>query len=210
MKRFLKFFILTIVFLSSLVSIGVFAYKNIPDNIADLIDIAKKAETEQKTVVAVVEGIEIYQETIDFLATGKKIALKNSVQHNNEELVIEDIDTDEILQEQIRDVVVLAEAKKQGLEASEKEAEDYTIENYKIVKEVGGETYQILVDYMTEMDLTEKEYLKICTSVNQNKLTRANLYENFVKEKKGTYDELVAEYEVYVAKLIENADIEYK
>lgn len=205
-KRFL-YSMAAVILLIIFIIIGEFVLWKNDSSISGLINATPK--TENKTVVAVVDGIDIYKETIDFLATGEKIALKNSAQYNNVE-VTEEIDTDKILQEQIRDAVVLAEAKSQGLEASEKEAEEYTLENYEIVKEVGGETYNVLLDYMTEMNLTEKEYLEICTSVNRNKLTRANLYDKFTEGKTGTYDELVAEYEMYVAELIKKADIEYK
>ena len=41
-------------------------------------------------------------------------------------------------------------------------------------------------------------------------LTHANLYDNFIKGKNGSYDELILQYESYVNKLIENAQIEYK
>ena len=63
---------------------------------------------------------------------------------------------------------------------------------------------------MEALNLTEEEYLSRCKEVNKSKLTRAKLYENFAKDKTGTYEEIVAEYEKYVEDLVAKADIEYK
>lgn len=120
------------------------------------------------------------------------------------------VDKDKILQEEIRKIVVLAEAEKQGLAVSYEEAEEYTMANYNAAKEENGQTYKILLDYMEAMKLTEKQYLELCISSDQKKLTRAKLYEKFAEDKEGTYEEKVAEYKKYVDSLVKKAKIEYK
>ena len=209
MKRKIYLGIAAIILLLILIPVCVFASKSINDDYDDLISTAKKAG-ENKTVIAVVDGIEIYQETIDFYAKGEEIAMKNTAQNITEQSGSDTVDTNSILQKQIRDAVVLAEAKRQGLEVGEKEAREYTIENYEIVKELGGETYQTLSNYMSEMEWTEEEYIEKLILVNQNKLTRAQLYEKFAEGKTGSYNDIVSEYEKYVDDLIKKANIEYK
>lgn len=175
----------------------------------ELFSFAKKAKNEQKTVVAIVEGKVIYQETVDFFAIGEKIANSSSpdsisLQTNDE------VDKSEILQKQIRNAVVLAEAERLGLTVSLKEAEKYTKENFELVKKENGQNWQFLLKYMEELDLSEKEYLRLASEAQRNTLTRAKLYEKFTEGKSGTYEELVTEYEKYVDELINKADIQYK
>ncbi len=171
-------------------------------------ELLKKANSAERIVVAIVDGKEIYQETIDFLATGEEISIRNTPSSVSDSEA--KVDKDEILQKQIRNAVVLAEAERLGLTVSLEEAEEYTKENHKLVKEIGGDTYKMILDYMDAMEMTEEEYVEICTEVNRNKMTRARLYEKFAKGKEGTYDEIVVEYEKYVDELIQKADIKYK
>lgn len=204
-KNFL--ILICVMSLCLLVSVGVLADRYIDSDILKIFDAAKEVNDGENTVVAVVNGKKIYQETIDFLASGKEITLKNSTSAVSNG----DISSykNEILQEQIRNAVVLSEAERLGLIADYDEALKYTRENYELVKKIGGETYKIITDYMEEMGLTEEEYLKKSADVNRNMLTRGNLYDNFIKGKTGTNEELIAEYEQYVKELIENADIKY-
>ena len=104
----------------------------------------------------------------------------------------------------------MAKAEKLGLAVSLKEAEKYTKENFDALKKEGGENWQFLLNYMEELDMSEKEYLKRASEANRKMLTRAKLYEKFTEGKSGSYEELVAEYEKYVDELIKKADIEYK
>ncbi len=202
--------ILSVLILSvCMVTIGVLANRIISKENKDVLDSAKKAR-ENHTVVAVVDGIEIYKEIIDFYATGEKAAIKNSGQYTPEQINDYVVDTEEILKKQIRNAVVLTEAKRQGLEVSRKEAEKYTLDNYEMVKEANDESYQLILDYMEEMNLNENEYLELCIESNTNKLTRAKLYEKFAENKTGTYEELSAQYEKYVEELVSKANIEYK
>lgn len=167
----------------------------------------QQTDNKEKTVVAVVDGKEIYQETIDFLAKGEEISQKNTALVTGETPT--EVDTDAILQKQIRNMVVLAEAERLGLTVSLEEAEEYTRDNYELVKEIGGQNYEVILDYMEAMNMTEDEYLEKATQTNRNMLTRGKLYEKFVEGKSGTNEELTAEYEKYVEELIEKADIEY-
>ncbi len=191
-----------------IISFVTLADKFINEDILKIFNLAQKANSDNKTVIAIVNGKEIYQETIDFLASGEGLAQSNTQQISDEKNSL--YDKDVILKKQIRNAVVLSEAERLGLTASYKEAEEYTKENYNLVKEIGGETYQIIKDYMAEMEMSEDEYLKKSTEVNRNMLTRAKLYDNFIKDKNGTNEELLAEYENYVDELIDNADIDYK
>lgn len=204
-KNFL--ILICVMSLCLLVSVGVLADRYIDSDILKFFDAAKEVNDGENTVVAVVNGKKIYQETIDFLVSGKEITLKNSTSAVSNG----DISSykNEILQEQIRNAVVLSEAERLGLIADYDEALKYTRENYELVKKIGGETYKIITDYMEEMGLTEEEYLKKSADVNRNMLTRGNLYDNFIKGKTGTNEELISEYEQYVKELIENADIKY-
>jgi len=211
MKKKIILSVVIVAALSLAVSIGVLAEKIIDADILKIFNAAKEVNEGEKTVIAIVNGKEIYQETIDFLAFGEELSQKNTTSlitsSDNKDASKE---KDEILQKQIRNAVVLSEAERLGLTASYSDAEKYTKENYELVKQIGGDTYKIIKDYMQEMGLTEEEYLKKSTETNRKMLTRANLYDNFVKEKTGTNEELLTAYEEYVNKLIENAEIEYK
>lgn len=209
MKKF--FLVATIIALISclIISIGVLAENYIDDDIIKIFNAAKRTNNEDKTVVAIVNGKKIFQETIDFLATGNLIS-QSTTSLNVDSYESNSDDKNEILEKQIRNAVVLSEAEKLGLTASYEEAEKYTMNNYEMLKEIGGETYNIIKDYIKELEMTEEEYLKKSIEINRNMLTRANLYDNFIKGKNGSYDELILQYESYVNKLIENAQIEYK
>lgn len=205
------FLVATIIALISclIISIGVLAENYIDDDIIKIFNAAKRTNNEDKTVVAIVNGKKIFQETIDFLATGNLIS-QSTTSLNVDSYESNSDDKNEILEKQIRNAVVLSEAEKLGLTASYEEAEKYTMNNYEMLKEIGGETYNIIKDYIKELEMTEEEYLKKSIEINRNMLTRANLYDNFIKGKNGSYDELILQYESYVNKLIENAQIEYK
>jgi len=79
-KKYL-FFAFSIIFICCFIII--LAQKNHDDNTQEIIDSAKNT-VNNKTVIAVVEGKEIYQETIDFLATGVKISQENTAKYLNE------------------------------------------------------------------------------------------------------------------------------
>jgi len=201
--------ILSSIFLSLIFifSTYVLADKFIDDDIIKIFDAAKNANDNDKTIVAIVNGKKIYKETIDFLASGEDLSQKNSISAIGDSN--SNSDKNSILQNQIRNIVVLSEAERLGLEASYEDAKKYTIENYELIKQIGGETYEIIKDYIEEMNLTEEEYLEKCTQTNQKMITRGNLYEHFIKDKTGTNEELLEQYEEYVNELIKKADIEY-
>lgn len=208
MKKKYFFIVLSVTFICFF-SISILAQKIHDNNTQEIIDSAKNA-VNNKTVIAVVDGKEIYKEMIDFLATAEKISQEKTAAYSNKENSEISVDTEKILQEEIRKAVVLAEAERQGLSVSRDEAKEYTMGNYNAAKEENGDTYQLLLDYMEEMNLTEKEYLELCISSDQTKLTRAKLYEKFAEDKTGTYEEIVLEYDKYVESLISKANIEYK
>lgn len=209
MKKKLIIFLVVLIVIS-LSTLFVLADKFLDTDFQKIIDAAQKANSDEKTVVAIVEGKKIYQETIDFLAVGEEIALTNSTSEIDDEDFTASVDKEKILEKQIRDTVVFAEAKRKGLEASDDEARRYTLENYEMIKEFDPDGYQFLLNYMEEMNITEEEYLELLTECNKKMLTRANLYDEFAKDKSGSYEEKVALYEIYVEELISKADIEYK
>ncbi len=210
MKKLFVIISIIIVIVISFCSAIVIADKFFDTDKQKILDAAKKAKIENKTVVAIVEGEKIYQETIDFLAVGEEISQKNTASIVGDENLVEGVDKQEILNKQIRDMVVFTEAKKNGLEATDEEARKYTLENYEMVKEFDPDGYRFLLDYMDEMNITEEKYLDLLIDTNKEMLTRAKLYDKFAEGKSGTYDEIVAEYEKYVEDLISKADIEYK
>ena len=141
MKKVVIFVICFTVVILSAVSVVVIADKYFETDIKNLFDIAQNAENNEKTVVAIVEGKKIYQETIDFLVAGEKFSLKNNAAVTDESNIEQTVDAEEILNKQIRNAVVLSEAQKLGLSVSDEEAEEYTLKGYNAAKEEGGQVY---------------------------------------------------------------------
>ncbi len=167
--------------------------------------------TDKLTVIATVDGTEIYKETIDFMVSGYQFSQENLAKQTDGETYGIDVPTrEEIISEQIRNTVTLQEAKRLGLEADYNEAYKSAKESYDMAKEIDDENYKIILEYMKKRNLSEKEYLKIIAESYQNSFTRHNLYKDYIKDKKGTEAELQAQFDGYVDKLVENAEIIYE
>ena len=170
---------------------------------------ATKNTKTDKTVAATVNNTKIYQHQIDFQRASQQLSKENAENSGYDASKIT-VQTDkEILDELIRNEVVLQEAKKQKLAADYSEAKKYIKSNYDAIIEKNDENAKILKEYMNELELDEDEYIKQASEAYQNVLTRSNLYESFIKGKIGTADELQQQYEIYVSELIKAASIKY-
>ncbi len=116
----------------------------------------------------------------------------------------------EILNDIIKNTVVLQEAKSKKLTANYNEAQKYIKENYNTVMATDNENSRLLKDYMEKLNLSENEYLKKSSEAYQDTMTRGNFYNAFVKEKTGSSENIEKLYEEYVKKLVDKADIVYK
>ncbi|MBE6728005.1 MAG: hypothetical protein E7562_05095 [Ruminococcaceae bacterium] len=179
--------------------------------IISVLQFADKPKT-QKQVIAVVDGVEIYKENIDFMLKLNEISKENSPQQTIDDDIqqSEVVDQQQLLNKRIRSIVIYNEAKKLGLEADYDEAYQTAKGAYDIAKEANDENYALIVDYMERIKFSEEEYLELAAKTYQNIMTQSNLYNEFIKDKSGTEDELKALFEEYVERLIEQAEIEYK
>ena len=176
-----------------------------------LFDLLKGQKNHNQTdIVVEVDGEKIYRQSIDAALKSKEMSAESVSTSSNDSFNKETAEK-EIIEEKIRNIVVRKEAERLGLKADYEEAKKEALEAYNIIREEGNEEqYKFLIDYMEEMDYTEEEYIEILTEGYVEMYTRANLYNNFVKGRDEDYDVLVAEYEEYVNKLIEKADVVYK
>ena len=167
--------------------------------------------TDEMTVVVTVDGIAIYKETIDFLIAGYEFSQENLTQQTGNEMYNITVPTrEEIIAEQIKQTVVLQEAKRLGLEYDYDKAYKSAKESYDMAKEINDENYKLMLAYMDKRNLSEEEYLKLIAQSYQNSFTRNNLYNDFIKDKQGTEEELKNQFDAYVEQLLEKAEIVYK
>ena len=176
-----------------------------------LLDLAEKTKNPTR-IVAVVDGVEIYQENIDFMLKANEVSKENSAQQifDNDILQNETVNKDAVLNNRIRSIVIYNEAKRLGLEADYEEAYQIAKNAYDATKAQNDENYALLVDYMKKLKFSEDEYIELITETYQNLMTQSNLYSNFIKDKTGTDEEFNEMFELYVEDLIKKAKIEYK
>ncbi len=176
-----------------------------------LLDLAQKTKSPSQ-VVAVVDGVEIYQENIDFMLKANEVSKENSAQQifDNDILQNETVNKDAVLNNRIRSIVIYNEAKRLGLEADYEEAYQIAKDAYDATKAQNDENYALLLDYMKKLKFSEDEYIELITETYQNLMTQSNLYSNFIKDKTGTDEEFNEMFELYVEDLIKKAKIEYK
>lgn len=190
----------------------VVADKFLSDELQSVFDSANDLYNSQdKNIIVTVDGVPIYQENIDFLFKSKELSIKNTTQstlNNSEDATV---NIDEIIEEKIRSIVTLNEAKKQGLEVSYKEAKEYEEEMFSFIEEdKESDSSKFIFNFIKETNMTIEEYREKAVDVYRDMLTRAALYDKFAEDKEGTYDEIVAQYEAYIDVLVEKADIVYK
>lgn len=213
MKKKLLLCGMLLIMLCVVISVGVAAIDWFGVETEGLFDILKnQSKLSQSDVVAEVNGEKIYRQSIDAALKSKEMSVAYIEENsNNNSAFNKQIAEKEIINEKIRNIVVRKEAERLGLKADYEEAKKAALEAYNISKEKGNEQqYQFLQNYMKAMDYTEEEYIEILTQGYVEMYTRANLYNEFVQGRDESYDVLVAEYEDYVKKLIEKADIVYK
>lgn len=176
-----------------------------------LLDLAEKTKNPTR-IVAVVDGVEIYQENIDFMLKANEVSKENSAQQifDNDILQNETVNKDAVLNNRIRSIVIYNEAKRLGLEADYEEAYQIAKNAYDATKAQNDENYALIVDYMKKLKFSEDEYMELITETYQNLMTQSNLYSNFIKDKTGTDEEFNEMFELYVEDLIKKAKIEYK
>lgn len=175
-----------------------------------LLDLAEKTKNPTR-IVAVVDGVEIYQENIDFMLKANEVSKENSVQQIFDYFLQNDTENEEsILNKRIRSIVIYNEAKRLGLEADYEEAYQIAKNAYDATKAQNDENYALLLDYMKKLKFSEDEYIELITETYQNLMTQSNLYSNFIKDKTGTDEEFNEMFELYVEDLIKKAKIEYK
>ena len=188
------------------IGIGVVAKQAIDKKNEEFFGVAKKYK-EDKTVVAVVNNDKIYQYQIDMQLAAQKLSQTNMAEAGGDPTLITQRTEDEILDELIRNTVILQEAKKQKLTAKYSESKKYQEEQLSIVKAADDEQTRFFEQYIDEMGWTEKEYLKQVSLQWQKVMTRANLYNKFFEDNPNATDET---WKKYVDSLVEKADIKYK
>lgn len=194
-----------------LVSIGVVADKYVGVTYEEWLDfISSTKNQEEEEIVVEVNGEKIYRSSIDSLVLSKQIIAENAQQLNNSETETfdEEAAEKEVIEEQIRDIVVFQKAEELGLTVSYEEAYVEAVDAYTLAKELNEE--QVAIKYMEAMDMTEEEYLEQIGKVYQKMLTRAKLYEKFAEGREESYDVVASEYEEYIQELISEADIVFK
>ena len=188
------------------IGVGVVAKQAIGKKNQELFDAAKKYK-QDKTIIAVVDGDKIYQYQVDIQLASQKLSQANMIEAGGDPTLITQRTEDEILDELIRNTVILQEAKKQKLTAKYSESKKYQEEQLSIVKAADDEQTRFFEQYIDEMGWTEKEYLKQVSLQWQKVMTRANLYNKFFEDNPNATDET---WKKYVDSLVEKADIKYK
>ena len=135
----------------------------------------------------------------------KENAEKNS--YDTSEITVDS--TDKILKNIIRETVALNEAKRLKLTAKYSDAKKYITENYNAMMSEDSENSRFMKQYLSEMNFSEKEYIKQASEAYQDTLTRTNLYNYFIKDREGSEEELKSQYEQYLDELTDKADIVY-
>lgn len=186
--------------------IGVVAKQAIDKKNEDFFSTTKKYK-EDKTVVAVVNNDKIYQYQIDIQLAAQKLSQTNMAEAGGDPTLITIRTEEEILDDLIRNAVILQEAKSKKLTAKYSDAKAYQEEQLSIVKAADDEQTRFFEQYIDEMGWTEKEYLKQVSLQWQKVMTRANLYNKFFEDNPDATEET---WEKYIDSLVENADIEYK
>ena len=195
-----------IVIVAVILGIGVVAKQSTYEKYDKLFTVAKNYKKD-KTVAAIVNGDKIYKYQIDIQLAAQKLSQTNMAEAGGDPSLITQRTEDEILDELIRNTVILQEAKKQKLTAKYSESKKYQEEQLSIVKAADDEQTRFFEQYIDEMGWTEKEYLNQVSLQWQKVMTRTNLYNKFFKDNPDATDETCKKY---VDSLVENADIEYK
>ena len=188
------------------IGVGVVAKQAIDKKNLELFDAAKKYK-QDKTVIAVVDGDKIYQYQVDIQLASQKLSQANMAEAGGDPTLITQRTEDEILDELIRNTVILQEAKKQKLTAKYSDAKAYQEEQFAAIKAANDDQSRFFEQYRKEMGWTEEEHLKQAALGWQESMTRTNLYNKYLEDNPDATDET---WKKHVDSLVENADIEYK
>lgn len=204
----------------TVLSIGIFGALAVTNNILDLdsIDFIKKVKEDQanKSVVAIVNGENIYRSSIDIQREIYKYNKSRGTKQIEEMQISEEekqkwqsqnetlnTKTDkEILDQLIREEVMLQEANKKGLQASDEEVYNKIKENYELSKEVAAKkdatdddkyNYLIIVEYMKARNMTEDAYFVEAGNTYKQEMTKYNLYLDFTKNNSAEISKAVSQ-----------------
>jgi len=182
-----------------------------------------------KTVAATVNGEPIYKSSVKFMKGFYKLSTALSTKQINEmdipdeekQVLLEKLanrdsqKTDkQILEDLIKQKVVLQEAHKKGITVSDDQAYQYAKEQLELCKKAGlaedateedKENYEFMLAYMEEMQLTEAEYINEAKDAYKNMMERALLYNDFKEaylQNGGDENELENAMESYENELI--------
>jgi len=194
-----------------------------------------KEGQEDKTVIATVNGEPIYKSSVEIKKNFYKLSTELSTKQINEMVISDDekqvlleklsstnSKTDkEILDDLIKQKVVLQEAHKKGLTVSDDEAYQYAKEQIELCKKAGSDenatetnkkNYEFMLAYMEEMQFTEAEYIDNAKDSYKNMLEKGLLYKDFKEEyskNNGDENELENAIRNYEDELVSKAKIVY-
>lgn len=205
-----KFFVLgAIVLLLALSATGVFAKHHFSKEENDFFDTAKGIKND-KTVVAIVDNEKIYKYQIDFIKASQRLSQKNAELSGIDASGITVQSDEEILQQLVRNTVIVQEAKRQKKEAKYSDAQKYIKTNYDKIMADNDANSEFLKKYMSELGLSENEYIKLASQGYQDTMTRENFYNDFALKNSEATENIQELYEQYVLQLLDGADVEYK
>ena len=174
MTKKIKFIIVALLITVILsIGVGVVAKQAIDKKNQELFDAAKKYK-QDKTVIAVVDGDKIYQYQMDIQLASQKLSQANMIEAGGDPTLIPQRTEDEILDELIRNTVILQEAKEQKLTAKYSDAKAYQEEQFAAIKAANDDQTRFFEQYREEMGWTEEEHLKQASLGWQESMTRAN------------------------------------
>lgn len=171
-----------------------------------------KESNESKEVIVTVNGEPIYRKTVEIQNGYNELqyTLNNqSIKQNTESSTQEQLyganNENEVLKKIIESKVLIQEARKLGISYDFDVAYNAVKSSYDIIKEKGGETYELLSGYIKAMGLSEKEYLEIATNAYCDQMCKYLLKKDYEDSLKAN----TVAYEQYVSRLVSQAEIVY-
>ncbi len=175
----------------------------------DFFSAAKDASSAGKTVVATVDGKNIYREDVEFL----KAANRLSAQHlpaGTASIAVSAKSDQEILDQLIQNEVLLKEAEKKNLEYSLEEAKKQQKIFYDNIMQANDEQTEFLKNYLSEMGLDEEGYLQVAAKGYRDLMTRSNLYNDYISHLSAAQAaDPEAAFQSYVTQLVSQASVSY-
>ncbi|MGN0172121.1 MAG: SurA N-terminal domain-containing protein [Acutalibacteraceae bacterium] len=181
-----------------------------------------KAAQNDKTVAATVNGEEIYESQIDIQLAFSELSYSLAaeqvenmgVSEEEKQRLLEQQKNsqktrDEMLEELVKQTVILQEAARRGITVSDEEAAAYASEQYALFKEAASENEQnaandeFLQMYIQENGWTEEDYLKQVTNVYKKLLIQNAFYKVLSEEEK------IDNVDDYVNQLVAQATVLY-